>query len=151
MSAKEELLREEEHAWEQLHGLVHGLTPEQSMETGYDETGRSAKDVLGHIACWQAEAAQVLCQIRQGTYEERDEDEDALDARFQEAIKDLSHDDVVAQIHAARSRMLEELEAVPEEKLDDETAGWFQGWGAVHYRQHLPRLREWVGQLTGGL
>lgn len=149
MGLKEDLVRAEEEAWAELHDLAHGLSPEEAAEPGYYEEGWSAKDLLAHVACWAAEAAQALRQIREGTYGGWNRDEDEVNRAFFEACRDLDHDAVMAQLHAARSRMLAELEGLPEDLLEGEAADWFRESGAGHYREHLPRLREWLAELRG--
>ncbi len=143
MSRKDELFRAEEEAWSEIHGLVHALTPDQGEEA-YSEDW-TVKDLLAHLSCWTAEAAQMLCQIRLGTYEGWDEDEDEVNRRFHEATRDLDHDSVMAQLHAARARMREELGLLP--RLDDEAISWFTESGSDHYREHLPRLRALFPEL----
>jgi hypothetical protein len=43
--------------------------------------------------------------------------------------------------------MLEELDLLPEDRLDEHAVSWFRDSGAAHYREHLPRLREWLDEL----
>jgi hypothetical protein len=139
--AKEELFRREGAAWEPLHDLVHELSVD-TAERPYTKLW-TVKDGVAHIACWQAEAAQMLLQIREGTYEGWDDDrEDELNASFHASIRHLSLDDVIAQLHASRVRMLEELDLLPEGLLDDEARSWFVESGHEHYEEHLDGLRE---------
>jgi hypothetical protein len=140
---KGELIREEDEAWAELRGSLAPLGPELMLEDGYHPDW-SVKDLLAHLACWLAEAAQALQQIRLGTYRREELDEDEMNRRFWEACRDLDLHDVWAQLHSARGRMLEELDLLPEDRLDDHAAGWFRESGAEHYRDHLPRLREWL-------
>ncbi|HEX6208822.1 MAG TPA: maleylpyruvate isomerase N-terminal domain-containing protein [Actinomycetota bacterium] len=140
---KDELFRLEQDAWVPLHDLVHGLDPESAERPLTDLW--TVRDGLAHIACWQAEAAQMLLQIREGTYEGWDGDEDEVNARFHEATKDLPLDEVMASLHASRSRMLEELDRLPDDLLDDEARSWFVESGHEHYEEHLAGLRAALG------
>lgn len=149
MATKQELVRAEDEAWEEIHDLIHGLTPEEAAEPGLSEEW-TAKDLVAHLSCWQAEAATVLCQIRMGTFNGWDGDEDETNRRYLESTRNLAHDDVMAQLHAARYRMLEELDLLPEAKLTGEAEDWFRESGSEHYLEHLPRLKEWLGSLRGG-
>ena len=148
MRGKDELLRAEEDAWGEIHELLHQLTPEQASEPGFIDNW-TAKDLLAHLSCWHAEAATVLCQLRLGTFAGWDEDVEETNRRFYEATRDLSYDDVVAQLHAARFRMLEEMDRLPEDKLTLKADEWFRESGAEHYRNHLPGLRAWLERLRG--
>ena len=146
---KDDLIREEDFGWAELRALASSVSTERSLEPGYQHDW-SLKDLLSHRACWMAEAAQALEQIRLGTYTPRvqsDEEVDALNERFKEACADLDLDSAWAQLHSARARMLEELDRLPESLLDDTAVEWFRDNGADHYREHLPRLRDWVGRL----
>lgn len=143
---KGELIREEDEAWDELRGTLASVPPDVLLEEGY-QPGWSVKDLLAHLACWMAEGAQALQQMRMGTYRDPMLDVDTENARFYEACRDLDLHDVWAQIHSARGRMLEELDLLPDERLDDLAVSWFRDNGAKHYREHLPRLGEWLGQL----
>jgi hypothetical protein len=144
---QDELIREEDQAWAELREVVEGLPADAALEDGY-QPDWSVKDLLAHLACWMAEAAQALQQMRLGTYRTVELDEDEMNARFYEACRDLDLHDVWAQLHSARGRMLEELDLLPEDRLDKHAVSWFRDNGAEHYREHLPRLREWVGDLA---
>jgi hypothetical protein len=144
---QDELIREEDQAWAELREVVEGLPADAALEDGY-QPDWSVKDLLAHLACWMAEAAQALQQMRLGTYRTVELDEDEMNARFYEACRDLDLHDVWAQLHSARGRMLEELDLLPEDRLDKHAVSWFRDNGAEHYREHIPRLREWVGDLA---
>jgi hypothetical protein len=142
-----ELLRAEDQGWAEVHSLIRVLTPEQAERPGYFPEGWSAKDAIGHIGSWLAEAGMVLEQIKGGTYRPHEIDIDAMNERFLEAMRDVSFVDVKVQAHAARSRMLQAWENLGE--LTPEAVYWIRKSGAEHYDEHLPRLREWVGELSG--
>lgn len=140
---KEALFRAEEEAWTELHELVHAVDLEAAGRP-YSEDW-TVKDLLAHIACWQAQAAATLCQIREGTFAGWDEDDDTVNARYLAATRDLALDDVLAQLHAARNRMLEELDLLPDDKVPGEAADWFRGSAHEHYADHVPTLRGHLG------
>jgi mycothiol maleylpyruvate isomerase-like protein len=142
-----ELMAAEDAGWNELHALVDSLSPDELERPGYYSEGWSAKDVLAHIGSWLAEAGVVLERIRVGTYRPEEIDVDSLNRKFLEAMKDVPLEIVRAQAFAARARMLQELAALPE--LTPAAAFWIRKAGAEHYEEHLPRLREWVGQLRG--
>jgi hypothetical protein len=145
MTTMRELLRAEDAGWSELIELVESLTPAESEQPGYFPEGWSVKDLLAHIASWQAEAGQILEQIRMGTYRGRPVDVEAMNKRFYEANKDLPLSIVKAEAWAARNRMLAEWSELPE--LTPEAEEWFRESGPGHYEEHLGRLREWVAEL----
>jgi hypothetical protein len=148
-SSKDELLRREDEAWAELHELLSGLTPEELDEDGY-YPGWSVKDLMAHYGDWMAEAATMLERIRLGTYSGWDGDTDTLNREWHRAWRGADLGAVTAHLHAARARMLEEWRLLPAEALDDEAREWFLDSSAGHNEDHLPRLREWIGELRSG-
>jgi mycothiol maleylpyruvate isomerase-like protein len=145
-ATKGTLIREEDGVWAELRGLVDPLGPDLLLEDGY-YPGWSVKDLMAHLAAWMAETAQALQQMRLGTYRRQDLDEDQINLGFYEAFRDLDLHDVWAQLHSSRGRMLEELDLLPDDALDEHAVAWFRDSSAAHYREHLPRLREWLQEL----
>lgn len=143
---KKDLISEEDEAWAELRAAVDPLGPDLLLEDGYFPDW-SVKDLLAHLAAWMAEAAQALQQMRVGTYRRLDLDEDQINLGFYQAFRDLDLHDVWAQLHSSRGRMLEELDLLPEEALDGHAVAWFRDSGTGHYREHLPRLLEWLDEL----
>jgi hypothetical protein len=135
----------EDAGWDELHALMHSLTPEEMEQPGYYPEGWSAKDLLAHIGSWLAEAGVFLLRIRVGTYRPEEIDVESMNRAFLELMKDVPLQTVRAQASAARARML--LAWGQLQGLTPEAEFWVRKAGAEHYSEHLPRLREWVGQL----
>ena len=144
---RRELLAEEDRLWTELHGLVDSLPPARVDEPGYFVEGWSAKDLVGHIGSWLAEAGVVLERIRAGTYRPEEIDIDAMNETFHDAMHDVAFPDVRAQAIVARNRMVRAWRSLPVE--DPEADRWIRKAGPEHYEEHLPRLREWVRELGG--
>ncbi len=144
--AKRELLAEEERLWAELHRLVDSLPEDEVAEPGYFVEGWSAKDLVAHIGSWLAEAGVVLEQLRFGTFRPEEIDIDAMNATFFDAMHDVAFKDVRAQGIAARNQMLRAWRSLP---IDSPEADrWIRKAGPEHYAEHIPRLREWVGELA---
>jgi hypothetical protein len=146
LATTSELLAAEHEAWTQLHELIDVLSPQQAELPGYYVEGWSAKDLLAHIGAWLAEAGTCLERIAGGTYRAEEIDVDAMNRVSLEAMKDLPFRTVHAQASAARTRMLNVWGTFAEPTKD--AAFWVRKSGTEHYGQHLPRLREWVAELT---
>ena len=145
-SAKRELMVDEDRLWIELHDLVDSLPQDRVTAPGYFEEGWSAKDLVAHLGCWLAEAGAVLERIRFGTYRAEEIDIDAMNQQFYEAMKDVPFTTVRAQTWAARTRMLRAWGAVDENVPEADM--WIRKAGPDHYAEHLPRLHDWVAQLT---
>ncbi len=130
-------LQSEKAGWEELEGLVEGLSPEQAEIPGYLPKW-SVKDFLAHIAGWLAEAGQALEQIRSGTFTDSDVDVDALNNTFVDANRDQPLPVVLFELKATRRRLLHHLHGAQAS---------LRKAGPQHYAEHLPRLREWVAEL----
>lgn len=145
MATKDELRRAEDAGWGELGGLIESMDPAKLEQPGYSEDW-SVKDLMAHIAGWQAETVQVLEQIRFGTFRPFDHDVDEMNRRFHEANRDQPLPVVRAEMAAARNRMLEEFNRLPE--VTPEAEEWFRESGPEHYQEHLGRLREWARELS---
>ena len=148
MTPKHDLVRREDRRWAELRELTGELTVEHAITDGY-QPGWSIKDLLAHLACWNAQAATALEQIRLGTYRGFDRTEDEANEEWYRACRHLALDACWAELHAARARLLEELDRLPEEHLAPGTPAWswFEGCAIRHHDDHSPRLREWLEQL----
>jgi hypothetical protein len=138
-------MAEEERLWTELHRLVDSLPEDEIAEPGYFAEGWSAKDLVAHIGSWLAEAGVVLEQVRFGTFRPEEIDIDAMNKTFYDAMHDVAFRDVRVQGVAARNRMLRAWRSLPQDS--PEADRWISKAGPEHYAEHLPRLREWVGEL----
>ncbi len=142
-----EMCSDEDRGWAEFIGAVESLSPAQLEMPGYYPEGWSVKDLIAHIGSWQAEAGQILEQIRFGTFRHDPIDVDAMNREFFEANRDLPLAVVKAESWSARTRMLTAMNLLPEVTRDAEE--WFVESGAEHYGEHLPRLYEWARELQG--
>src|SRR5262245_52727796 len=142
-----DLRKAEDEGWHELHALIDSLPPAAVERPGYFEEGWSAKDLVAHIGAWLAQAGVALEQIGSGTYRADEIDVDALNGRYLETLRELPLDVVKAQADAARSRMLMASAGIL--SPSDDASFWIRKAGPDHYAEHLPRLREWVGEVTG--
>ena len=145
MADQTAVLAAEETGWSEIRSLIDQLTPEQVERPGYYEEGWSAKDLLGHIGAWLAEAGVLLERITAGSYRREDIDVDDMNRLSLEAMRDIPFRTVKAQATAARARMRGALLELREPSPD--AAWWIAKAGPEHYAEHLPRLRAWATEL----
>ena len=149
------LVSDEQRSWGEFQALLAFLSTEQAERPGYFSEGWSAKDLLAHVAGWLAEAGQVLEQVRVGTFTGSDEagvplgqvmDNEGRNAVYLEANRSQQLRVVHAEAYAARTRLLQEVgQLVGVTAVAD---AWLRKAGPEHYAEHLPRLREWVKELS---
>jgi hypothetical protein len=146
-STDRDLLAEEDRLWATIHELIDSLPRDKVEEPGYFEEGWSAKDLVAHIGSWLAEAGVVLERIRAGTYRAEEIDVDRMNEEFYDALHDVPFPVVRAQAFTARERMLRAWRSLPEPS--PEADRWIAKAGPEHYEEHLPRLRDWVAEISG--
>jgi hypothetical protein len=143
---REELTEAEDRAWKDFHELVSRFRDDELELPGANPDGWSVKDVIWHIGCWIAEAAQQLQRMRLGTYEDRDwNDTDEINARILEEGRRQDMTTVRSELTAARTRALQEWAAL--ETLTPEAEEWFSDIGPAHYDDHKEELSTWAEEL----
>jgi hypothetical protein len=143
---RSELLAREDRLWRELHDLVASLPEDRVGTPGYFAEGWSAKDLIAHLGSWLSLGGAALERIRGGTYRYEEFDIDSLNKQFYDAMKDVPFATVRAQATAARNRMLGAWGSIAEGT--SEADRWIRKAGPDHYAEHLPRLEEWVADLT---
>ena len=137
----------ESSGWAELIGLIDACPPAAIELPGYFAEGWSIKDLLGHLGTWLAEAGVALERIRAGTYRPDEIDVDQLNVQFLAAMSDVPFEIVRIQAWSARTMLRREYFSLPPEPTG--SAGWWvRKAGPDHYGEHLPRLREWVAEIT---
>lgn len=137
----------EAEAWHRLHMLMDRVTPEMADQPGYFEEGWTAKDAIAHLGTWMAQGAQMLRRIAAGTYRDDEIDIDAENARFLDAMRDIPLATVHLQVASAHGELLAAWAQLPE--VTDAAAYWVRKAGPDHVEEHLPRLEQWIEELTG--
>ena len=141
-----DLVAADDAGWNELDDLLDRIPREELERPGYFEEGWSAKDLVGHLGSWLAEASVALTQLGSGTYRPSELDIDAKNEEILEALRALSVPEVRAQASAAHTRMLQEMERLTD--LSPDAVEWIEKAGARHYEEHLPRLRAWANDLA---
>ncbi len=136
----------EAELWHRLHALLDRVTPEMANEVGYFEEGWTAKDAIAHLGTWMAQGAQMLRRIAAGTYRHDEIDVDAENARFLDAMRDVPLDTVHLQLAAAHGELLAAWAQLPE--VTEYATYWVRKAGPDHVQEHLPRLEEWIEELS---
>jgi mycothiol maleylpyruvate isomerase-like protein len=150
--SRSDLLREQDERSGELWELLEAIPRADLERPGYQDDW-SVKDLVAHLAAWHARACADLEQMHAGTYpgrrqETRQERLDRLEREnlaYHQAWADQPWEAVHAEWSASRNRLLEAFGRSA--KPTDEAAARFRRVAVEHYADHLPRLREWVGEL----
>jgi len=148
MGRREELLRAEAEGWEELNALLARADRQRLERPGMNAEGWTVRDLMWHVAYWCADTARVFGQMRQGTFDATTEPEgsaevDAINDIQLERSRGMTLDEVEKAWFEARATMLERFGALTE--LPPEADLWFDETGPLHYAEHLPALRAWLG------
>jgi Mycothiol maleylpyruvate isomerase N-terminal domain len=111
---------------------------------GLNAEGWTVRDMTWHVAFWCSEAARALTDIAEGRPERASdsygaEEVDRMNDREFERSKAMPVGEVRAELHRARSAMLERFGALGEPTADAQE--WFEESGPLHYAEHLRELR----------
>jgi Mycothiol maleylpyruvate isomerase N-terminal domain len=114
---------------------------------GLNAEGWAVRDMTWHVAFWCSQAAGALTDIAEGRPERASgsyaaEEVDCMNDREFERSKAMAAGEVRAELHRARSAMLERFGALGELTADAEE--WFEESGPLHYAEHVRELRAWA-------
>jgi hypothetical protein len=116
----------------------------------------SIKDILAHLARWEAELVKLLWQLRQGqrptTAHFMGDTIDATNARWKEDDGSRPLERILTDFHGVRNQTLRRLEAFTDHELNDEKRyPWLNGkplwqWVAAdsfeHEAEHIASIQE---------
>lgn len=146
MMDKDELTRKELVAWTELRALVDRLTPERLELPEANPDGWSVKDVLWHLAHWWDDLSRMLGEMREGTFveppddDEADEADDAENRRVLEESRGMALADVEEGVRASRERLLSTWASLTE--VGEPAERWFTWETIEHYQDHVDEVRR---------
>lgn len=138
--------------------LLHELEVERNQLVRNIETCRirdierpfmgdwSLKDIVGHVASWEAETVSAFRELREGKRPALlDFHQDTLDQWNQDHVerkRDINFWSMIEQLRGGRQRLLEELEMVSDDDLvgDDCLAGRLAHSVIDHDREHWHQI-----------
>lgn len=123
------------------------------------------RDMAAHLAAWRNARIPMVEAIGRGEpvppypwpADIDEEDDDAINAWFQERDRDRSLDDVLADYDGTFERLAAAIEALPEQVAHDPNGlPWAEGTPAVDidwtghlHEDHLPDVRRWLDARGG--
>jgi hypothetical protein len=140
MDTKQDHCAREAEGWTRFSAAVHRIPPDRWAEPGVlpDWT---VNEMLWHVAGWMDDCSDDLDAIAAGTFvdsNETDEQTDQRNASFAAAARGMDADAVWAGLLAARERVLDRWNALPE--VTQDAVDSFTGETYEHYPEHLPEL-----------
>jgi hypothetical protein len=147
VARREELLRAEAESWEAFVALADEVPPALVERPGLNAEGWAVRDLMWHVAFWCADAARALSAIAEGRFDRvrepyGDEDVNRLNDRELERSREMRAYEVRAELHRARTAMLERFGALA--VLTADADEWFEESGPAHYAEHAAELEAWV-------
>ena len=148
MDKRQWLLRRLDAAWHAFKDSYVGLSDSAMLAPGV--TGAwSVRDIIAHVTTWEEEALKhlplVLMGKRPPRYSATYEGIDAFNAKTTEQKKNLSLAEVLRQQEDVHRRLIELVEAVPEDQLGGETRFRHRlrldTYG--HYPEHAEAIKTW--------
>ncbi len=106
----------------------------------------SLKDIVGHVASWEAEFVTALRELRAGThpalFDFNDEHRNQWNEDHVERKRDLNFWSVTEQLRGGRARLLEELAHFSDDEMlaDDSPSGKIVRIAIEHDREHWHRI-----------
>jgi hypothetical protein len=137
-----ELLARVDRAWRDLRERVRHLGRARLAER--TATGWTYKDLVGHMAAWEEEAARGLRALRDGGEVPTFGSGAAVDAFNERAVRErrlVGPEAILDELEAAHRQLVRVIEALPEALLADARAQrWIAGNTYNHYAEHDDEL-----------
>jgi len=132
--------------------LVSRITPE-ALQRPRTQGAWSIRDVLVHIAAWEAEGARRLDLIARGrgdriVWYDTAAELDAFNARVVRAARRLGGGAILRRFAATRARLVRALRRLPPSALDDPrhalpVTRWLREFAWTHEAGHRRAIRAW--------
>ena len=133
--------------------------PADALRRPRTQDAWSVRDVLVHIAAWEAEGARRLALIARGrggriVWYDTTGELDAFNARAVSAARRLGLGAVLRRLAAARARLLAGLRRLPPAALADPghavpVTRWLREFAWTHEAAHRREIRAWVHTRPG--
>jgi hypothetical protein len=155
MNTRQRLLGRLDQAWRAFKESYAGLSDSELLDPGV--TGAwSVRDIIAHVTTWEEEALRhlplVLAGKRPPRYSVVYGGIDAFNARTTEQKKNLSLPEVFRHQEDVHHRLIELVEAAPEDQLGGDTRFRHRlrldTYG--HYPQHADAIKQWRERRRSG-
>jgi hypothetical protein len=155
MSRRQKLLVRLDRAWGAFKDSYTGLSDPELLDPGV--TGAwSVRDIIAHVTTWEEEALKHLPVVLEGKrpprYSVIHGGIDTFNAKTTEQKKSLSLPEVFRSQEDIHRRLIELVEAVPEDQLGGDTRFRrrlrLDTYG--HYPQHADAIRKWRERRLSG-
>lgn len=154
---KSELIALHEQERARTDALLVRIDPEQAAVAEV-RAGWTVKDLLAHVAAWEAELVLGLAQIRRGGRPRYaalpDAEIDELNARWHMENRDRPLERVLADFHGVRGQTLRQIESFSEDDLtrarrypwlgDVSLAAWIASDSYDHEAEHRAEIEAWL-------
>jgi hypothetical protein len=159
-----ELLQQLEEGRERFLDAIEGLSEAALQQPGVAGDW-SVKDILAHLARWEAELVKLLWQAQHGEkpntvhFTQRDVDE--TNARWHRQSQSRPLDRVLDDFHGVRVQTTRRIESLPAGALENPAAypwlagkplwEWIAGDSFEHEAEHEVQIRNWRQESGGNM
>ncbi len=156
-----ELLSELKTSRDEIEDLLEGA-PEEALTVSGAIGEWSVKDLLAHLAGWDAELITALAKLKQGVRSDLfnfwpDEKVNAANARIYQENRGRPLERVLVDFRGARKQLIRQVETLSQKELDAVISKqtrrslaeeiWHDS--VEHDAEHLPELRAWAKERRG--
>lgn len=153
---RDELLERMRSTRQELEAVLAGLPPADLLEPGV-AADWSVKDMLAHLAWYEREEAAYYGATGEPESPWWSEPQDIRNELMVAASRSSSLDHVLAELRAARQRMVALVESLTDDELGDpdrfpDTTTERPPWLAIathtylHDQEHLAMIRDWLAR-----
>ena len=156
MTSKDDTIRELERSWTALRSVIESVPDAELTAAGVVDEW-SIKDVMGHIAFWDARAALTLRAATAGKPQDIPKGEgdnwvDEWNEREYLARKDKSFKDIRGEWITSHENARNALDETPESVLHvqfgpGKVIDYFAGDTYTHYDEHADQIKSWLREM----
>ncbi|MEO8457086.1 MAG: maleylpyruvate isomerase N-terminal domain-containing protein [Chloroflexota bacterium] len=156
MTKKDTTIAKLERSWTALRSIIESV-PESELTAGGVVEDWSIKDIMGHVAFWDARAAATLRASAAGRPSDIPKGDgpnwvDDWNNREYLARKDKSYTDVRGEWITSHEEARNALAEIPEPALDTKFGKFkvislFAGDTYTHYDEHAAQVKAWLREM----
>jgi len=145
--AVEEAIARIEQSWNELISVIDAVPADKLEESGISGAW-SVKDLIGHVAFWDAQAIESVHRRAAGE-PAREVDWQAMNDREAAAIRTRSVETVKAELLQTHQELINVLKTLPPtDPMTADVCAFIPGDTYEHYDEHAAEIRSWRDRIA---